>query len=258
MALITAAELERTIRTCLTRFYKRRIAGVDALDLGKILGRKNPYLFRAIGIQNAHEMITQLLAAHLSSSDEGMFGDEFFEPICRAVLGAGTVAAVKGADFIRETETDYQVIALKSGPNIFNSSQVAKQANQFDEIAASLRATLRSMRKAFVPIMGCGYGRVDSSPTAKRNFYKLGGQAFWEKLTDDANFYLKLVRFMKTEPERHRAEIESRLDMAENRLVGEFTARFCAADGSIQWDELVRFNSGKPTRRRSQTARRAE
>jgi hypothetical protein len=239
-----AGELERLIRTCLASFYKRRIAALDNLDLNRVLSRKNPYLFRATGIANAPEMISQLLAAHISSSDEGIFGDEFFEPICKGISKA-QIAAAKGVDFVIETEATYEVISLKSGPNAFNSSQVSKQNQQFEEIKRSLAATVRRLRKEFIPVMGCGYGRADSPPTDSRRYYKLAGEALWERITGDPVFYLKLVRLMKDDPEKHRPLFKEAWDRAVNRFVREFTERFCDPAGNIEWEDLVRFNSGK-------------
>jgi hypothetical protein len=189
-------------------------------------------------------MINQLLAAHISSSDEGMFGEEFFEPICQAVSGAQRAAA-RGIDFVIETEDSYEAIALKSGPNIFNSSQVSKQNQQFDEIRRALHATVRSLRKEFVPIMGCGYGRASAEPTRTRRYYKLAGQAFWEKITGSPTFYLDLVQLMRDDPEKHRPQFKAAWDRAVNRFVKEFSIEFCDDTGHILWDKLVHFNSGK-------------
>jgi hypothetical protein len=201
-------------------------------------------------------MITEILAAHLSSSDEGIFGEEFFEPICQALSGAQTAAA-KGVDFVIETSTAFEAISLKSGPNAFNSSQVSKQNQQFEEIQNSLRATLRSLRKEFLPVMGCGYGRVDSPPTASRKYYKLAGQAFWEHITEDSQFYLKLARFMRDDPDRHRPAFKEAWDRAVNRFVRQFAVDFCNADGEILWDKLVEFNSGKARLERKKKKQKA-
>jgi hypothetical protein len=217
---------------------------LDKLDLNRVLSRKNPYLFRATGIANAPEMINQLLAAHISSSDEGIFGDEFFEPICKGISKA-QIAAAKGVDFVIESDTTYEVISLKSGPNAFNSSQVSKQNQQFEDIRRSLAATVRQLRKQFVPVMGCGYGRADSSPTDSRRYFKLAGQALWERITGDRDFYLKLVRLMRDDPEKHRPQFKDAWDRAINRFVREFTERFCDKNGEVKWEDLVQFNSGK-------------
>lgn len=46
-----ADQLEALIRKCLSSFYQRRIAALNSLDLEKVLGRKNPYLFRVNGMR---------------------------------------------------------------------------------------------------------------------------------------------------------------------------------------------------------------
>ncbi len=245
MTLMNADELEKLIKKCLASFYSRRIAALDSLNLTQILSRKNPYLFRANGVANSPDMINQLLVAHLSSSEENLFGEEFFEPICKAISEAQTAAA-KGIDFVIETEDSFEAISLKSGPNAFNSSQVAKQNQQFEEMERSLRATLRSIRKAFIPTMGCGYGRVNSPPTKARKYYKLAGQAFWERITADPDFYLKLIRLMKDDPDKHLPIFKQAWDRAVNRFVKQFSEKFCDNEGHILWEELVRYNSGKP------------
>ena len=67
---------------------------------------------RAIGIQKVSEIVTQILLAYMSSSDETIFGDAFFEPLVKFCSG--------GVDVAIETETVYKAISVKSGPNIFN------------------------------------------------------------------------------------------------------------------------------------------
>ena len=246
MARARVGDLEAIIRSRLSSFYKRRIQALDGLDLTTVLSRKNPYLFRAKGMSNATEMVRELLAAHISSSDEAIFADEFFEPICKAVSQKVIqVAGARGADFAVETDDTYEVISLKSGPNAFNSSQVEKQNEHFEGIERSVRATLRNLRKQFIPILGCAYGRVDSEPTRSRRYYKLAGQAFWHRVTGDDTFYLKLVSLMKGDPDKHKPVFKEAWDKAENRFVRDFTEGFCSRDGTILWDRLVKFNSGK-------------
>lgn len=249
------SELELLIKSCLDDFCKRRLDAVETLDLKDVLKRKNPYLFRASGIASAPEMVSQLLSAHVSSSDETIFGNVFFEPLCKAVTDA-PVAAAKGADFAKERGDVYEVIALKSGPNIFSSSQTSKQGQEFDEIEASLRQTLRGLRKQFIPIMGCGYGSVYSEPTKKRRYYKLAGRAFWSRITGDEEFYLKMIRLMKDEPLKYRPVFKAAWDRAVNRFVREFTNDFCDQQGNIQWEKLTEFNSDYPPKYKSTLAKK--
>ena len=46
-------------------------------------------------------------------------------------------------------------------------------------------------------------------------------------------------------PEKHSQKFKERYVMAENRLTKQFVVSFCKDDGSIDWDKLIEFNSGK-------------
>src|SRR5437588_5264731 len=110
-------KLESLIRQSLDAFYDRRIRKLSGLKLKDTLKKKNPYLFRAVGIQKASEIVERLLRDYMSSSDEGIFGDAFFEPIGKLCSG-GTVAPSEGVDVAIETGTVYKAVSIKSGPNI--------------------------------------------------------------------------------------------------------------------------------------------
>ena len=60
---LTTAYIESCVQQCLDAFYTRRIAKLSTLRLADTLRRKNPYLFRAVGIESATELVGQLLSA---------------------------------------------------------------------------------------------------------------------------------------------------------------------------------------------------
>ena len=47
----------------LKEFYRRRVECLDKLELKAILKRKNPYLFRAVGMMSVAELVESLLRA---------------------------------------------------------------------------------------------------------------------------------------------------------------------------------------------------
>ena len=49
---------------------------------------------------------------------------------------------------------------------------------------------------------------------------------------------------MGTKPESYLEKYRKSYNKASNRLVKQFTTKFCDDDGSIDWTKLVRFNSG--------------
>jgi hypothetical protein len=175
----------------------------------------------------------------MSSSDEGIFGDAFFEPIAKAVSG-GHVSPSEGIDVAIETAKIYKAIAVKSGPNIFNASQSKRMNDEF----ASLRSRLLKLHKQFDALLGHGYGRKNADPTSKRIYRIRSGEAFWTELTGDPDFYLKLIRLMRDYPLRHRTAFEREWGKAVNRFERDFLNEFATPDGGIDWEKLVRFNSG--------------
>jgi hypothetical protein len=237
---LTPEVIEYHVQACLDTFYARRIAKLSTLKLKDALKRKNPYLFRAIGTESATEIIVQILAAYMSSSDEGIFGDAFFEPLARLVSGA-TSAGGEGADIVRETDMAYTAIAVKSGPSVFNAQSRRRQNQEF----MSLRNRMFKLQKHFDAIVGYCYGKKKSVNKPDQIFRELAGQAFWEELTGDADFYLKIITAMKTKPAEHKILFQQEWDKAVNRFTRDFTIDYCSPDGSIDWIKLLTFNSGK-------------
>lgn len=231
-------ELESLISRCLRDFYERRLHKVRELRLQAFLRRKNPYLFRALGIQKASEIVERVLADYISASDETIFGDAFFEPIARIASGS-KVSDAEGVDFVIESEERITAVALKSGPYPYNASQKKRQSQEF----LAVRSRLYKLHKQYDPILGHGYGRLKSEPTKDRIYRDRSGQAFWTEITGDPDFYLKLVRLMKDEPAKHRKEYAPAWGAAINRFTAEFIKDFCFPDGSIDWEKLVQFVS---------------
>ena len=158
--IMNQSELEALIRQSLDDFYQRRIKKLSELKLNVVLRKKNPYLLRAVGVQKASEIVEEILKAYMSSSDETIFGDAFFEPIAKICSG-GIVSPSEGVDVALETDTVYKAIAVKSGPNIFNSSQAKRQDQEFKRLGSRLL----KLHKRFDPLLGHSYGRKFSDPT---------------------------------------------------------------------------------------------
>ncbi len=231
-------ELESLISSCLSDFYERRLQRVRELTLKDSLRRKNPYLFRALGIEKASEIVERLLTDFISASDETIFGEAFFEPIARLASGSKTSEA-EGVDFVIETEDFIKAVALKSGPYPYNASQKKRQSQEF----LAIRSRLYKLHKQFDPILGHAYGRARSKPGKDLIYRDSSGQAFWYEITGDPDFYLKLVRLMKHEPAKHKKQYAPLWGAAINRLTAEFVNDFCFPDGCIDWEKLVRFVS---------------
>ena len=219
------------IATALETFYGSLIEKIDGLDIVKVMKRKNPYLYRAKAMQNASEIVESVLSAFVSSSEETIFGNCFFEPIAIAASG-GNKALAEGIDIMiqkNDTNTIYAV-AVKSGPSVFNADSKKRQEQNFTA-ASKLAQQAKARYEAYI---GYCYGKKKESGRGKPKMYQeLAGKRFWAELTGDEDFYIKIISFMGTLPEQYVASYKESYNKAFNRLVREFSNDFCNDDGSI-------------------------
>lgn len=233
------SKVQMAVADALDEFYRNLTATLDNVDVDKVLKRKNPYLYRAKGINNATQIVDGILSAYLSSSEETIFGNVFFEPLAIAVSG-GQKALTEGVDITVDKDNTIYSIAVKSGTSVFNADSRKRQEQNFQ--AAAKRA--RQAKKAYVPVVGYGYGRKRIKSGQEKFYKELAGQDFWTWLTGDSEFYLKIIQYMGTKPDEYAKRFEEAYNRAENRMIREFTVNYCLPDGSIDWDKLVNFNSG--------------
>lgn len=250
-SVIGIVALQAKIETLLEEFYARRIAALDTIDLEKALRRKNPYLYKATGKNNAAEIVNELLVAHSSSSDETLFGNIFFEPLALWVAQenyrgdpsfAVTISHGEGMDMsIEKLGSRVSPIAVKSGPNVFNASSKKKQAQNF----ASLRARLSKAGALYDPIIGYCYGKKKQSErgAGAGQYRELAGQDFWFELTGEPDFYLRIIDLMGVRPMAHAPLFTDAFNRASNRLSTAFLAGFQLETGAIDWEKFAMFNS---------------
>lgn len=230
------------IAEALNNFYNSLIEKIDKLDIKAVMKRKNPYLYRAKAMENASEIVESVLSAYVSSSEETIFGNCFFEPIAIAASN-GNKALAEGIDIMIEDKASNTIyaVAVKSGTSVFNADSKKRQEQNF--VAASKLA--QQARARYEAYIGYCYGKKKTTGRGKPKFYQeLAGKQFWAELTGDEDFYKKIITFMGTLPEQYVAAYKESYNKAANRLVREFSNDFCKEDGSIDWEKLVEFNSG--------------
>lgn len=223
-------------------FHERRADSIRGLRLTQVLKRKNPYLFKAKYINDAHDLVKLLLDAHLSSQEETIFG-EFLEKlaifVCGKVFG-GRKSSAEGIDLEFKRNHILYIVSVKSGPNWGNSSQIKRMVDNFKQAKRILRTGDNKVNVQAVN--GCCYGQ-EGKPD-KGDYLKLCGQEFWEFISGNDRLFVDIV-----EPLGYRAKERNEEFLAEysrilNLFTQEFMDEFCV-DGRIDWGKLVRFNSGK-------------
>ena len=245
MGKVTESEIVSFIGQNIQKFHKARLESLLKLKLNLVLKRKNPYLFKAKNIATAQDLVKTVLDAYLSSQEEGVFGG-FLEELAIFICGKvyrGRKSSAEGIDLEFEKGSAKYIVAIKSGPNWGNSRQIAKMRDDFLKAKRVLRTNARTAN--IVAVNGCCYG-IDDAPD-KGDYLKLCGQRFWTFISGDGNLYIMII-----EPLGFQARVKNDQFMKEyskviNKFTVEFAKNYCSSAGEIQWNKLVKFNSGKKT-----------
>lgn len=222
-------------------FHEKRIQSLDNLRLSKILKRKNPYLYKAKNVLTADEIIRSIVDAHLSSSEEGIFGDwlEGLAIFINEKVYGGWKSGIPGVDLEFDYEGRRYIVTIKSGPNWGNSSQIKRLKDDFRTAKKTLRTSNSQMN--VVAINGCCYGK-ERNPD-KGDYFKYCGQEFWKFISGEEDLFIEII-----EPLGYKAKEKNETFMKSyaqmlNKFTKEFTTNYCKESGEINWEKLVKFNS---------------
>jgi len=91
-------------------------------------------------------------------------------------------------------------------------------------------------------VNGCCYGQ-ESQPD-KVDYLKLCGQEFWEFISGNDSLFVDIVEPLGYQAKERNEEFLAEYTRILNLFTQEFKEGFCV-QGIIDWDKLVRFNSGK-------------
>ena len=224
-------------------FHEKRIQSLDNLRLTKILRRKNPYLYKAKNVLTADEIIRSIVDAHLSSSEEGIFGDwlEGLAIFINEKVYNGWKSGIPGIDLEFDHNDKRYIITIKSGPNWGNSSQIKRLKDDFRTAKRTLRTSNSQVN--VVAINGCCYGK-DRNPD-KGDYFKYCGQEFWHFISGEENLFIEIIEPLGYKAkERNESFMNSYAQML-NKFTKEFTTDYCKESGEIDWEKLLKFNSEK-------------
>lgn len=222
-------------------FHEKRIHSLESLKLDKLL-KKNPYLFKAKNIQTAGELMTSLLEAFLSSSEEKLFGD-FLEDLAVFIAEKtcdGHKSTAPGVDLEFKNKDIHYIVSIKSGPSWGNSSQQNKLEEDLKKAVGRVKQS--GLGQNVQPILGICYGKTKTNYL--RGYLKVVGQNFWYLISENKNLYTDIIEPVGYRAKEHNESFDEEKSKVINRFTKMFLDQFCSNDGSINWEELVRFNSG--------------
>lgn len=224
-------------------FHEKRIQSLNKLSLSRVLKRKNPYLFKAKYILTAEELVRSIVDAHISSNEETIFGD-WLEGLAIFINGRvfkGYKSGITGIDLEFDNDGVRNIVAIKSGPNWGNSSQIAKMRADFNTAKKTLRTSNSQLQ--IVAVNGCCYGR-DNNPD-KGDYFRFCGQTFWEFISGNKELYTEIINPLGHKAKERNDEFMESYSQMINLFTREFVNDFCKDNGEIYWEKLVKLNSEK-------------
>lgn len=243
MPLPTNDEIAAWVAEHIGEFHRKRIESLAAMDLRRLLKRKNLYLFRAKNLLTAGAVVATLLDAYLSSQEETLFGD-FLESLAIWInqeVYAGWKSTTTGIDLEFDHAGVRYIVAIKSGPNWGNSGQIREMKASFTSARRILHTG--NHRQQVEAVNGCCYGR--SRVEDKGTYQKLCGQSFWAFVSGSDTLYTDIVVPLAHGAAQQDERFKREYAKVVNRFTSELISDFCATDGTLDWNALVRFNSGR-------------
>ncbi len=242
MKKINLNKINKYVEVHISIFHQRRLEYVrNKIDLNKILKQKNPYLFKAKNILTAQDLIKSFLDAYLQSQEEAFFGN-FIEGlaifVCNKVYGAKK-SELTGIDLEFEKDNIIYIVEIKAGWNWGNSSQIKQLKINFNN---AIKLLEKQTMKEIISVNGCCFGK-DKKPD-KKGYLKLCGQRFWELISGNERLYIDIIKPIGYKAKQKNEDFISAYSQVINNLTFEFSKEFCD-NGIINWEKLVKFNSGK-------------
>lgn len=224
-------------------FHQKRIDSLANLKLKTVLKKKNPYLFKAKNVLTAEQIVKSITDAFISSNEETIFGDwlEGLAIFINKKIFNGWKSGINGVDLEFDKDRVRYIVNIKSGPNWGNSSQIIKMKADFKTAMRTLRTSNSKLQ--IIAINGCCYGR-DNKPD-KGDYFKYCGQAFWEFVSGNKSLYLDIIEPLGHKAKERNEEFLKSYSKMINKFTKEFINNFCRKNGEIDWDKIVKFNSGK-------------
>lgn len=223
-------------------FHNARLKKLTTLKLVELLKKKNPYLYKAKALNTPQEIIEGIAAAFMSSAEETMFGD-WLEQLAihiASIVYNGHKSTSEGIDLELDKDGIHYIVSIKSGPHWSNSSSMKKLVENF---ARAKRAYRTSGNKLpCEAIEGCCYGK-QSNPN-RITHIKLCGEKFWTFISGIPSMYLDIIAPLGINARKHNDKYHEQYDKMISRFTRDFANTFCGDDGSINWDKIVRLNSG--------------
>ncbi len=236
-------ELHTYIEISMAEYHQSKVDNINKLVLIDILRNKDFEFFQSINLKTSEQIINRCIEHRIYLCEKHLFEHLMMDLAIftnRKVYG-GWKSGIQGIDLEFDKDGCRYIVAIKSGPNWANRSQLEKMKTDFISAKRTLRTS--NSKVNIIAVNGCCYGR-ENNPD-RGDYYKYCGQVFWTFISGDENLYTELIEPLGFNAKLKNDEYLELYSNLINRFTTEFSTQFCSANGSINWEKLVKFNSGK-------------
>jgi len=205
-----------------------------------LLSRKNPFLFRVRGREEADGFAWSMVDALLSSSEETKFGSIFekcAEIACRHGKN-GRKSGIEGIDIgYSEGAGKRVLIQVKSGKNWGNSSQKKQLKQNFERASRVLKqgGSVKDVRC----IEGISYGRKERKHLGSHE--RIVGAHFWQEISGWEGLYSGLMAAVGKHAGNGLQDAKS--DTVEKVVEFMKEKNLVDREDRINWENLISFLS---------------
>lgn len=190
---LSVDELNSFIDGHFENFQQWQLAELKKLTLERLIFTYNPYYLNQKQYLLVGSLINSLIMEYFQPYEEAFINELMMQLaifVCKKVYD-GKKSTAEGIDLEFEKDGIVYLVAIKSGPNWGNSSQIARMKVNFKQAQKRLRQNKGVA--SIVTVNGCCYGK-DNRPD-KGDYLKLTGQRFWEFISGmDKPTFLHLLR----------------------------------------------------------------
>ncbi|MFH1445896.1 MAG: PmeII family type II restriction endonuclease, partial [Chloroflexota bacterium] len=189
----------------------------------------------------ASDLISSLLDAFLSSSEEPIFG-EFLEDLAVYIASTtcnGHKSSASGVDLEFFNKATYYIVSIKSGSNWGNSSQQKKLEQDLQNAMVRMKQSKKTGNVQTV--LGICYGKTKT--VYKRGYLKVVGQNFWYLISENPELYTDIIEPIGYHAKEHNDNYLKEKARVINKFTKDFMDTFCNSHGDIEWNKLIEFNS---------------
>ena len=233
MTTLDPVLLKQKIESELQLYRESRLQKARNLKLRELLERSNPALLKAENINTPIRLIDLLLTTHLWQSAQTAYGKMYENVALYSVIELfnGKVSNLEGIDYEFDRYGKRVLGQHKSSPNWGNDSSIKKLCQNFDR-------AMSIVHRAF-PINFCSFGR-EPPKTVMGNHLKLCGQSTWSYITNDSDFYTKLLKLINVDRSEN-GYIKER-ERVRDKFVQELHEMGVASKSRIDWNAFAQIN----------------